>query len=277
MQAVPDFGLSNLKLAITRGDAAHQAFQTLPARPASLETIRLVLHNAGHTPTAFERIIVTGGRSGDLPDSIADVPIQKIHEVDAIGRGGLALGELSEALVVSCGTGTAMIAARAGACAHVAGTAVGGGTLIGLGQLLLSETQPVEIDALARAGAHSKVDLLLSEALGGGFGQLSADAVASNFGKVHAGSAPARADVAAGLVTMIAQTIALIAINAARAESLRDVVLVGRLASLPSIAAVLLQTSGLFGLTFQAPAQGGYANLTGALAAAGQPPKSAKK
>ena len=107
---------------------------------------------------------------------------------------------------------------------------------------------------------RSRDDLLRSEARGGGFGQLSADAVASNFGKVRAGSAPARADVAAGLITMIAQTIALIAINAARAESLRDVVLVGRLASLPSIAAVLLQTSGLFNLMFQVPAHGGYAN-----------------
>jgi type II pantothenate kinase len=163
-----------------------------------------------------------------------------------------------------------MIAARKDGYRHSSGTAVGGGTLIGLGRLLLGATLAQDIDALAQEGNAANVDLTLIEATGGEFGRLPPDATAVNFGKLAGDTAlaPSRADIAAALVTLIAQTIALIAINTAKHEALETVILVGRLAGLPSIQAQLVRTSSYYRSNFLMPEQGGYAPLFGALDAA---------
>jgi type II pantothenate kinase len=205
------------------------------------------------------------------------VPVVKVPELLAIARGGLLLAEQArvaprprEAIVVSCGTGTAMIAARLAGATHSGGTGVGGGTLQGLGSLMLGTRSVHDIDRLAQAGETTRVDSTLLEVLGSGFGQLPADATAVNFGKLARESAldPTREDIAAALVTMIAQTVALIAIQCARREALDTVIMVGHLAGLPSVSAQLFRTASFYGANFVVPAQGGYATLLGALAAA---------
>ena len=39
---------------------------------------------------------VTGGKSADLPDRICDVPITKVNEIDAIGKGARSLYKISK-------------------------------------------------------------------------------------------------------------------------------------------------------------------------------------
>jgi len=95
-------------------------------------------------------IAVTGGQSRSIQGDSRSFPILKIPEVNAIARGGLALTGEQSALVVSAGSGTAMIAARVGQSTHVTGSAVGGGTLQGLARLLLDTTDPLLIDEMAR-------------------------------------------------------------------------------------------------------------------------------
>ncbi len=278
MYVVIDFGLTNLKIA--RADASGEISELgaypNPFRRMHAGVLREALKLDGVTGPVT-RFVVTGGQSGRLPDAVDGVPVIKIPEVEAIGRGGLLLARRAriapaprEALVVSCGTGTAMIAARRDGCRHAGGTAVGGGTLLGLGRLLLGVTLAHDIDALAQEGNAANVDLTLLEATGGEFGQLPPDATAVNFGKLAADSAlaPSRADLAAALVTMIAQTIALIAINTAKHEALDTVILVGRLAGLPSIQEQLFRTASMYRSNFVTPEQGGYAPLFGALDAA---------
>jgi type II pantothenate kinase len=194
----------------------------------------------------------------------------KVSEVDAIGRGGLHLAQLDEALIVSAGSGTAMIGARAGGAdaRHVTGSAVGGGTLQGLAHLLIGTTHPQEIDALARQGDWSKVDLMLIEATGGIIGSLPADANAVNFGKLARASLdvkPTHADLAAGLVCLVGQVIAVIAINAARAEHLAHIVVIGHLANLPSVCKVLYTVAGYYGANLQIAPTPGYGTVLGAL------------
>jgi len=172
--------------------------------------------------------------------------------------------------VVSCGSGTAAIAARAGEARHVSGTAVGGGTLCGLGALLVGESDAAEIDRLAGQGDARALDLTLGDVVHGPLGSLPPDATAVNFGRAAEAQARgevARADVAASLVTMLAQTIALIAIGAARSERLAPIVLVGRVPSLPAVAAQLQRTAQFYGAEFVLPAEGVFAPARGALAA----------
>jgi type II pantothenate kinase len=277
-----DFGLTNLKIAHANASGEISEFGAYPNpfKRMHAGVLREVLKLDGINKPVT-RFVVTGGQSAKLPDEMDGVPVVKVHEVDAIGRGGLLLAKRArivptprEALVVSCGTGTAMIAVRKDGCKHSGGTAVGGGTLLGLGRLLLGATQAQDMDALAQEGNPANVDLTLIEATGGEFGKLPPDATAVNFGKLAGDTAlaPSRADLAAALVTMIAQTIALIAINTAKHESLETIILVGRLASLPSIQAQLFRTAGFYQANFVTPEQGGYAPLYGAIdAVSGSP------
>ena len=158
-----------------------------------------------------------------------------------------------------------------GSYRHVSGTAVGGGTLVGLGHALLDERDPLALAALAAAGDASGVDTPLGEVLGGGVGDLPPEATAVNLGRLaDLTEPPARADLAAGLVTMVAQVIALIAINAARAFDLTDVVAVGRLAQLAPVRATFDAVADLYHRPrFTVPAEGPRATALGAVLATG--------
>ena len=66
------------------------------------------------------------------------------------------------------GTGTSVLALGAGHAKRVGGSALGGGTLLGLGRLLLGVDSFDEICALAARGDRRSVDLLRRRHLPGG-------------------------------------------------------------------------------------------------------------
>lgn len=281
MQLSIDCGLSNVKLVFATLRGGVTATATYPSLgPVDGDQLRSFLFMEQKQPADFSRIVVTGGQSARLPDHLDGVALTKIGEVEAVGRGGLALAREDlhrqaprSALVVSCGSGTAMIAARRAEVRHSTGSAVGGGTLAGLGRLLLDTSNVFEIDELAQRGDPSKLDLTLLDATGGSFAALPSDTTAVNFGKLayaEQSAGHSREDTAAALVTMIAQTIAMVAINAAKAERLPAIILVGFLPSLPSMAKQLNRVAGWFGARMTIPQRGGYATAIGALIAAGR-------
>jgi type II pantothenate kinase len=271
MHAAIDFGLSNVKVVYADVNGSVVDVQCRPARrEVDVNDVRDILAADGRRPSQFASLIVTGGRSAALPDRIDGTPVERVAEIAAIGRGGLAAAGVDAALVVSCGSGTAAIAARGDEVRHASGTAVGGGTLCGLGALLLGEDDAAEIDALAAQGDARALDLTLGDVVHGPLGSLPPDATAVNFGRAaetRARGAVGRTDAAASLVTMIAQTIALVAIGAARSERLSPIVLIGRVPSLPTMAAQLQRTAHFYGVNFVIPTDGVYAPARGALAA----------
>ena len=271
-----DFGLTTTDaLAWTNLDAAGHPpaarASLLHAGPASEELLERLVAELGLTPVGLASIAVTGGRSRSLPERWREVPLVKVPEPEAIGRGGLALAGVQRALVVSCGTGTAMVLADSDASdyRHVSGTAVGGGTLIGLAHALLAERDPARLAELAADGHASGVDTTLGEVLGGGVGNLPPEATAVNFGRLaDLAEPPSANDVAAGLMTMVAQVIALIAINSARAEGLERVVAIGRLPQWPLVRRTFEAVARLYGAPpFVVPARGGEATALGAVLA----------
>jgi type II pantothenate kinase len=162
-----------------------------------------------------------------------------------------------------------MVAARRASATHVTGSAVGGGTLQGLGRLLLGETDPLEIDRLALQGDANQVDLTLVNAVGAGVGRLPLNANAVNFGRlVQEGVTLLPQDLAAGLVRMVGQVITVIAINAARAEGLKDIVVTGHLVDLPSVCKVLDETAGFYGTKVIIPPNPGIGTAIGAMMSA---------
>ncbi len=123
-----DLGISNIDVLLRREGGLEHTRLANTTRPV-LEQFQALLERFG----PFERVAVTGGQYRLLPDQVGATRLVKISEVDAIGRGGLYLAGLDKALVVSGGSGTAMVAARHHLAVHVTGSAVGGGTLQGWG------------------------------------------------------------------------------------------------------------------------------------------------
>jgi len=228
--------------------------------------LRGAIKETGWAMDDFEWVAVTGGQYRSLPEQSGAVRLVKVNEVDAIGRGGLHLARLERALVVSAGSGTAMVAARGGESQHITGSAVGGGTLQGLGRLILGTADALEIDALASQGDANVVDLTLIEAIGGTVGDLPKDANAVNFGRVaRQDITPSPEDTAAGLVRVVAQVIAVISINAARDEQLETIIVIGHLVDLPSICRELDTVAGYYSAHIRVPPQPGFGTAVGAL------------
>ena len=274
MQIGIDFGLTNTDVVAMEGDAV-VASATLPSeRPTTLAHLAQAIAALGRSAGGFERLCVTGGQHRQLPDEMAGVPIAKADEITSIGLGGLYLArrlrpELDAALIVSAGSGTAIVAARGERAYHVTGSAVGGGTLLGLCRLLINTADPHEVNQLALAGDANKVDITLVEAVGGAIGRLPADANAVNFGRpaTRAWSGAARADLAAAAAVLVGQVIAVIAINAARAEQLPLIVMVGHLMDLPCMRRVVETVAGYYGAQVMIPPTPGLATAIGAVMA----------
>ncbi len=266
-----DFGLTNLDGVLLEGNRIRHAWRQDTRGPASLDVLEHALSVGGIQSDGLELIATTGGRHRDLPSSWNGVPIRPIGEAAAVGHGGLAMANLQAGLVVSAGTGTSMIASRItpekNDFTHVTGSAVGGGTLLGLSKLLLGTSDPLEVGCLAALGDPAQVDSTLSDVIGGGIGHLPADATAVNLGRLVAlETPPSREDLAAGLVTLVSQVIAVIALNAARANTLERIVIVGHLPDLEPVQAALHRVWGFYGVTPGPiiPAQRGFATALGA-------------
>ncbi len=270
-QAAIDFGISNTDV-VARVDGTLQ-FWTGPSYAApDHDIVREILAFGGVDLVGLPHIAVTGGRHKTLPASLGACTVVGVPEVTAIGRGGQALALPEEAdpstpiLVVSAGSGTAVVSARGSSYAHITGTGVGGGTLLGLSRLLLGTTDVAAIDAMALRGDTNAVDLALRDVVSGPIGSLPPDATAVNFGRLARQETPSQPeDLAAALMTLIGQVIAITAINAARAERVEQVVVIGHMADMPSFRRVLAEVGVYYGMQLILPQHAGYGTALGAM------------
>jgi type II pantothenate kinase len=155
---------------------------------------------------------VTGGKSADLPDRICDVPITKVNEIDAIGKGARSLYKISKesSLVVSSGTGTACVHIQNTATNHLGGISVGGGMLEGLSNLLVNIPHGVKINNFAEKGNRKILDVMIGEAVNE-IGNLNAEITAANFAKARNESTNSIEDISASLCNMVGEVIGTVA------------------------------------------------------------------
>ncbi|HRW46890.1 MAG: hypothetical protein KDD75_13870 [Caldilineaceae bacterium] len=273
LAAAIDFGISNTDVVVRRGGDLITWSQPY-ARDPDPASVRELLATRDVDLDDLARLAVTGGRHRVLPDAIGDTQVVKINEVQAIGRGGQALLGLegdardTSLMVASCGSGTALIKAQGDSYAHVSGSAVGGGTMLGLARLILGTMDPLEIEALAAQGDRNGADLSLADVITGPIGSLPADATAVNFGRLGRRSfhgEVSREDLAAALVNLIAQTIALITINAARAQGCEQVVLTGHMVDMSTFREVVGLVGQYYAAELKVVDRPGYATAIGAL------------
>ena len=200
-----------------------------------------------------ERIMITGVGSSFVDEKMFGIPTQHVTEFTAVGLGGLYLSGLSEAVIVSMGTGTAITYAKGDELVeYLGGTGVGGGTLIGLSKELIGVSHVDHIVDLAKEGDVSNIDLKVgditkNDILPG----LSAQVTAANFGKVS--DIATKGDIALGLFNLIFESIGMLAIFAARSKGLRDIVLIGNLAVVPQAEYCFGVLNEMFGMNFVLP------------------------
>lgn len=209
----------------------------------------------------IRQVLMTGVGASQLKEPIYSLPCESVPEFRALGRGGLYLSGLPDAIVVSMGTGTALVHARKG-CEpeYLGGTGVGGGTLLGLSKRLLSMEDIRHIEALSEEGDLSNIDLRIADIDHDSL--LPREMTAANFGKVS--DLASAGDLALGLMNMIFETVGMMAIFAARACGLRDIVLTGNLTRVPYAATCFAHMSSLFHVNFLIPENAQYATVIGA-------------
>ncbi len=215
--------------------------------------------------SSIEKVMVTGVGASFLGDNIYGIETIHVNEFIANGKGGLYLTGLNEAVVVSMGTGTSYVYANAesGEYAHLGGTGVGGGTLTGLADRLLGIRSVQNIANLALEGDLNNIDLRISDITEHDIiPSLSNNATAANFGKVS--DLASRGDIALGLVNMVYETIAMLAIFSARMKNIRDIVLVGNLSILPQAPVIFKDLEKMFNVNIYIPENSAYGTVIGA-------------
>ncbi|MFH1448104.1 MAG: hypothetical protein ABIG39_04535 [Candidatus Micrarchaeota archaeon] len=185
-----------------------------------------------------------------------------IDEIGAIGIGGSKLFGLKRCIVVSMGTGTAIVYVNGKKCEHLGGTGVGGGTILGLGRRLLDTYDPEEIAKLSEQGTLKKVNLTVGDIYGSGIGIVPADATASNFEKKGRCS---KSDNALGILNLVGETVGVLACFAAREKKTKDIVFVGTVPTMQVVADVLRRTTGMFGFGCRIPGEPAAAVALGAV------------
>ena len=214
----------------------------------------------------IDQVLMTGVGSSFIDKPIYSLNCTKVSEFECVGLGGLFLSGLDEAIVVSMGTGTALIHAKKSGddtkISYLGGTGVGGGTLLGLSRRMLGVDTVEHLEQMCEQGNLDNVDLRIKDISGDASFQINGDITASNFGKLS--DIANKNDVALGIANMVAETIAMLAVFAARSYGLKTVVLTGNLTALKSITEVFEGLEETFGVKFIIPEKAQFATVIGA-------------
>ena len=218
--------------------------------------------------TDIRRVMTTGVGSSYLSGPIYSLECQSVPEFSGVGLGGLYLSGLDEAIIVSMGTGTALVHAKrtpngSTAIDYLGGTGVGGGTLLGLTKKILGVDTIAHIEQLCEGGDLSKIDLTIKDITQQGqFSEMSANLTASNFGNLS--DLADSHDIALGIANMVAETIFMMAVFAARSKGVTDIVLTGNLTTIAPIRRVFEGLADNFGVKFTIPENSSFGTVIGA-------------
>jgi type II pantothenate kinase len=271
-----DVGATLAKLAVREPDG-RLAFGFLPASALGAVARRV----SALTP---ESIGLTGCGAAGLEAHLDSAPTRLI-EFEAWGTGSRALLERQDLdadepyLLVSVGTGTSVLQVEKTRATRLGGTALGGGTVLGLGVALTGCESYDELCKLAERGRRANVDLMVSDIYPPGEIALPGDVTAASFGNLArwlspatGGSAPAsgdpsqREDLAAAVMGLVGENVALICSGLAERVNIQRIVFGGAaLKQNRALVAVLMGVTAGMGFEPVLLADGGFAGAVGAL------------
>lgn len=227
---------------------------------------RFTLEN-GLSLDEIDRIMMTGAGSRAIQSPIYNRECKSVSEFSSTGIGGLYLSGLDEAIVVSLGTGTAIIHAKRaenGAITeYLGGTGVGGGTILGLSRKMLGIGSIEHLEQISEGGDLGQVDLRIKDiSKSGTFKGVNENLTASNFGNLS--DLASKKDIALGIFNMVAETVAMMSIFAARQFGIKDIVMCGNLTSIKPVCDTFASLAPTFGVNFIVPEMSQYGTVIGA-------------
>lgn len=211
---------------------------------------------------AIGHVMVTGVGASYIQGDLLGIPTLQTPEFEAIGLGGLYISGLSEAVVVSMGTGTAIVQANTQKVRHLIGSGVGGGTLIGLSSRMINVRDFQTFMDIAEAGDLKNVDLTISDISSGEIPGLPPETTASNFGK--SSDTATQADLALGIVNLVFQSVGTSAVLAARLSNVPQIVFTGNLTLVAAGKRVLDSFASLYDISINVPEGAEFATAIGA-------------
>ncbi len=215
----------------------------------------------------IDKVMITGVGATHMQQPIYSLDCRTVPEFSAVGLGGLYLSGLDEAIIVSLGTGTALIHAKKEengktTINYLGGTGVGGGTLLGLTRKMTGIDTIEHIEEICEEGNLDNIDLRVKDiSKNAKYTGVNEDLTAANFGKLS--DMATSGDIALGVANMVAETVAMMAVFAARGHNLRDVVLIGNLTTIKPVREVFTNLNS-FGINFIIPENASFGTVIGA-------------
>ena len=217
----------------------------------------------------IEKIRITGAGSSKIKDDIFGIPTEKVNEVTAIGVGGLFLAHKEAGLppekpilITNIGTGTILIEANREKIAHLGGTGVGGGTILGLSKRLISLSSFNDIMDAAKDGSRKPVDLLLEDIMEIDISFLSRESTAANFGKML--DTAKNEDIALAILALVFEVIGVLSAFAARSKQIDNVLVTGAGSDNPIGKSILDKVGAMYQIRFVYPSNAQYTTAIGA-------------
>lgn len=219
-----------------------------------------------------ERIGLTGAGAYPLKDTFP----RSLHldEFRAWNHGSRKIAESAVKTVTYpfllsvVGTGTSLLRLDSDSFCRAGGTALGGGTLLGLGKALTGISEFTKLVALASKGSRERIDLQVRDIYGErGVSEvgLTKSVTASNLAKLVSRDNLSIEDRAIGLIGLIGENIALIASHLARSEGLKRILYAGStLTNNEPLTQVLVQVTKALGMTAEVLENGEYSGAVGA-------------
>jgi type II pantothenate kinase len=266
-----DVGATLAKIAVDQGDGssgANARFELLPADDPSAVAERI----QALQPTT---VGLTGGGGAALASRLPFDTAQ-VNEFAAWGVGAArllargAFGNGDRYLLVSLGTGTSVLLVDGMAVTRPGGTALGGGTILGLGAAMIGTRDYQRLCDLAGRGRRGRVDLLVSDIYRTGEIPLLGELTASSFGKLGRGNASlqdsSHEDLAAAIMGLVGENVALICSGLAAVTQVSRIVFGGStLRDNPSLASVLTTVTAQLGREAILLPNGEFAGALGGL------------
>lgn len=223
-----DIGATLAKIAVRNG-SGELAFESMPASEIDDVAERV-------SSLDPDRVGLTGGGASPLAERLTAAC--ELHEEFACwGKGARTLLEAENLLreqrylLVSLGTGTSVLMIDGDSTVRIGGTALGGGTIMGLSAALLGTTDFAEICALAERGDRTEVDLVVRDIYQPGENPLPGDLTASAFAKLASSKAGPRSkdpeNLAAAIVGLVGENVALICGGLSYASQVQEIVFAG--------------------------------------------------
>ena len=214
----------------------------------------------------IDRVMITGVGATHMQQPIYSLNCHTVPEFSAAALGGLYLSGLDEAIIVSMGTGTALVHAKkegnSTTINYLGGTGVGGGTLLGLTKKMTGLDTIEHIEAICEEGNLKNIDLRVGDiSKNARFTGVNENLTASNFGKLS--DMASSGDIALGVANMVAETIAMMSVFAAKGHGIKNVVLIGNLTTIKPVREVFKNLTS-FGINFIIPENASYGTVIGA-------------